>query len=489
MSVEKLPKGWRKLTISKIGKVVTGNTPSKGNPEFFNGNIPWVKPGDVKKSRIVFQTEETLTELGAEKARLIPPGSVIVTCIGDLGNITVAGKELATNQQINSIVVDEKIADFKYIYYWSLTLKGWLIENSTSTTISMVNKSKFENAPVILPPLPEQQRIVAKLDAVFGHLDRVQEKLDRIPELLKNFRQQVLTQAVTGVLTREWREGKEFQNIQNLVDEMLKTKEQLIKSKKIRKEKRLAEIQEDQKLMNIPDEWKYIKIGELSSFINGDRGKNYPNRSEYVSKDGVAFINTGHIEPNGSLDITSMNYISKQKYDSLSGGKIMLGDLVYCLRGATLGKTAVVTQFNKGAIASSLVIIRPIKDLNNWYLYYFLTSPVGKKYIRQYDNGSAQPNLSAENVRNYVIGLPSLEEQEEVVQRVEALFSLADKIESQYQSLKSKIDQIPQAVLAKAFRGELVEQEVKEYVREIGELGMVAEEVGSINYKSIIKKS
>lgn len=111
MMEEKLPKGWEKSTISKIGKVVTGNTPSKGNQEYFNGDIPWVKPGDVKKGRLIFKTEETLTKLGAEKARMLPKGSVIVTCIGDLGNVAVAGKELATNQQINSIVVDESLVD------------------------------------------------------------------------------------------------------------------------------------------------------------------------------------------------------------------------------------------------------------------------------------------------------------------------------------------------------------------------------------------
>ena len=290
--------------------------------------------------------------------------------------------------------------------------------------------------------------------------------------MLKSFRQQVLTKAVTGGLTKEWREGRNLHNTSELEDEILEAKELLIKKKKLKKEKKLTELSEDQKLMTIPSQWLYTKLGKLTAFINGDRGNNYPNRSEYVTEDGVPFINTGHIEPDGSLDISSMNYITEAKYESLSAGKIRHGDLVYCLRGATLGKTAVITQFNKGAIASSLVIIRPFEGLNNWYLYYFLTSSIGRKYIKLYDNGSAQPNLSAENVRNYVIGLPSIEEQEEVVRRVDALFELADKIETRYQSLKANIDQLPQAILAKAFRGELVEQEVKEYGREAGEVMM-----------------
>src|SRR5690606_30831934 len=96
----------------------------------------------------------------------------------------------------------------KYIYYYSLTLKKWLVNNSTSTTISMVNKSVFETAPIIFPPLPEQERIVVKLDKLFAQHEKIKKALDRIPQLLKAFRQQVLTQAVTGKLTEQWREGK-----------------------------------------------------------------------------------------------------------------------------------------------------------------------------------------------------------------------------------------------------------------------------------------
>ncbi|MCF1752348.1 restriction endonuclease subunit S [Mariniradius sediminis] len=429
MSVEKLPKGWRKLTISKIGKVVTGNTPSKSNPEFFNGNIPWVKPGDVKKSRIVFQTEETLTELGAEKARLIPPGSVIVTCIGDLGNITVAGKELATNQQINSIVVDEKIADFKYIYYWSLTLKGWLIENSTSTTISMVNKSKFENAPVILPPLPEQQRIVAKLDAVFGHLDRVQEKLDRIPELLKNFRQQVLTQAVTGELTREWRKGKDF------------------------------------------GEWEETTIGELFEVKTGGT----PRRGvkEYYDGGTIPWVKSGLVK--NELIFEADEFITDLAINDSNVKIFPIDTLLVAMygEGKTRGQVGwlKIEATTNQAIAALVNETMPIHTRT--YVFYYCLSQYND--IRAKAEGGNQPNLNLSKIKEWEISVPPEAEQKEIVSRVDSLFNIADKIESQYQSLKAKIDQMPQAILAKAFRGELVRQEVKEYVREIGELGMVAE--------------
>ena len=107
------------------------------------------------------------------------------------------------------------------------------------------------------------------------------------------------------------------------------------------------------------------------------------------------------------------------------------GDLVYCLRGATLGKTAIITQFEEGAVASSLVIIRLAKAVEPKFAYRFLTSPLGREQIFQFDNGSAQPNLSANNVKKYWIPIPPLAEQRRIVTRVEQLMALVDALETQ----------------------------------------------------------
>ena len=191
--------------MGEIGTIVTGNTPSKKHPEYYNGNIPWVKPGDINKGVIISETKETLTDEGAKQARIIPEGSIMVTCIGNLGNVAIAEKKLTPNQQINSLDISHNYVDKKFGYYCALMLKPWLVENSTSTTTSMVNKRNFEKAPFPLPPLAEQKRIVSKLDSLFGHLEKLKSRLDGIPGLLKDFRQSVLTQAVTGKLTEEWR--------------------------------------------------------------------------------------------------------------------------------------------------------------------------------------------------------------------------------------------------------------------------------------------
>jgi len=124
-----------------------------------------------------------------------------------------------------------------------------------------------------------------------------------------------------------------------------------------------------------------------------------------------------------------MYFITRKKFESLNGGKIQLGDLVYCLRGATFGKTAIVDPYAEGSIASSLMIIRPFAPISNRYMYQYLICPVGRSQIFRFDNGSAQPNLSANSVRLYVYPLPPLPEQHRIVARIDQLMARCDELE------------------------------------------------------------
>ena len=162
----------------------------------------------------------------------------------------------------------------------------------------------------------------------------------------------------------------------------------------------------------VPDKnqnWKWLTLGDVAEFINGDRGKNYPGPLDRVEI-GVPFINTGHIETTGGLSDRKMEYISREKYNQLGSGKVKPGDIVYCLRGSTIGKTA-KNHYSEGAIASSLIIIRANKNINQDFLYYFLISPAGQSLATMNDNGSAQPNLSGRVLASYPLQIPNLKTQ------------------------------------------------------------------------------
>lgn len=180
----------------------------------------------------------------------------------------------------------------------------------------------------------------------------------------------------------------------------------------------------DAESLVLPDGWRWAELGELAEFINGDRGKNYPAPTERVTI-GVPFINTGHITANGRLTEELMDFISWEKFDQLGSGKVRPGDLVYCLRGSTIGKIA-RNHFPNGAIASSLVIIRSRAPDLQEYVFQFLASPIGQRLAQKFDNGSAQPNLSARALSAYKIPLPPIDELTSISA---TLGALDDKIE------------------------------------------------------------
>jgi type I restriction enzyme S subunit len=161
----------------------------------------------------------------------------------------------------------------------------------------------------------------------------------------------------------------------------------------------------------------------LAELINGDRGKNYPSASAFVPS-GVPFINAGHLR-DGIVDSSEMNYITEERFALLGSGRIRHNDILYCLRGS-LGKSAIVTTVARGAIASSLVIIRCSMCCLPRYLYYFLVSPQGQSQTAIYDNGSAQPNLSALNVKKYSVPVAPFNEQNRIVEKLDELLSDLD---------------------------------------------------------------
>ncbi|MCG6330611.1 restriction endonuclease subunit S [Vibrio alginolyticus] len=191
--------------------------------------------------------------------------------------------------------------------------------------------------------------------------------------------------------------------------------------------------------------WRETTLGELADFINGDRGKNYPGVADRVDV-GIPFINTGHILPSGRLTQDDMDYITSEKYNQLGSGKVRPGDIVYCLRGSTIGKTA-RNHYEEGAIASSLVIVRAKPEVNQDYLYYFLTSPAGQQLAKSNDNGSAQPNLSAKTLSKYPLLVPSFEEQQSIVNTLNAI---DNKIEVNTK-LNQTLEEMAQAIFKSWF--------------------------------------
>lgn len=273
----------------------------------------------------------------------------------------------------------------------------------------------------------------------------------------KAMRAKILDLAIRGKLTDQRQEDG---NAWDLLKEIQAEKERLIKEKKIKKEKPLSEIAEEEKPFDIPENWEWVRLGNIAQAINGDRGKNYPKREEYVSS-GIAWINTGHITDDGYLNADKMNYITRDKYDSLRSGKIQRNDLLFCLRGS-FGKVARIEPFYEGAIASSLAIIRLFDTALREYIFIYLKSPQAVNELNKYANGTAQPNLAAKDVLKYLIPLPPLAEQQRIADKVSALFAQLDVIDKAYEEYQ-ELQQIMKAkLLDLAIQGKLTDQRKKD---------------------------
>ena len=175
---QKLPEGWAVCTLKNICKVITGSTPSKSNPSYYGGNIPFYKPADLDFGRYVKNASEYLSEEGMCVSRVVPAGSTAVCCIGTIGKVGYLVNAGTTNQQINCAIPSKAVYD---VFLFYLCSSSWfynnLIRKSSAVTISIVNKSKMEKIEVPLPPLEEQHRIVAKIEEIFAQLDAIETSL------------------------------------------------------------------------------------------------------------------------------------------------------------------------------------------------------------------------------------------------------------------------------------------------------------------------
>lgn len=414
MSEEKLPKGWRLSSLKELFNL------------YYGKGLPTSELTDEG-----FNVYGANGIIGKFNQFLFENPMLIISCRGAASGAihkTTPRSFVTSNSIILDIISHENI-DLDYAKYSMIHAdKSSVI---TGTAQPQITIQLLQNLKLPIAPLPEQQQIVAKLDAVFGHLDRVREKLDRIPELLKNFRQQVLTQAVTGELTREWREGKDLGEWE---------------------QKRLEEFSES-------------KLGKML-----DQAKNKGELTDYLRNINVRWF---------EIDFSDLYQMRIEKSE-LHKYELKFGDVLVC-EGGEPGRAAIWKNQRSNVIfQKALHRIRLSEEVLPEYFLYNLFIDASTETLNELFTGTTIKHLTGKSFAKYEIDLPPKEEQQEIVKRVDVLFGLADKIESQYQSLKSKIDQMPQAILAKAFRGELVDQEVKEYVREVGELGMAAE--GMENY-------
>lgn len=251
--------------------------------------------------------------------------------------------------------------------------------------------------------------------------------------IASDLRQSVLQAAMQGKLTTQKAEDGDARGLLLAIRE---EKEKLIKEKKSKKEKPLAPIADGEIPFDIPENWVWCRLGEIYCVLNGDRGKNYPAKSSLKHEGNIPFISALNLNGYNVAVDDKLLFATQEQYNKLNAGKLKYNDTVLCIRGS-IGKHGRF-QFNVGAISSSLVIIRPYvtQDLAE-YLGFYLDSNIFTLEVTKYNNGTAQPNLAAADLKKFIIPLPPLPEQHRIVARIEALLKEIEELEQTEKELEA----------------------------------------------------
>jgi type I restriction enzyme, S subunit len=314
-----------------------------------------------------------------------------------------------------------EVIDDGYLFYWLKhpAFLEYVISVSHGLNMPRLGTEAGKEAPLVLAPLNEQKRIADKLDTVLAQVDTCRERLDRVPAILKRFRQAVLAAATAGNLTEEWRDLRDADN-------------------------------------QATSNWKDVTLGDLceSSFYGPRFGKDEYTQSHV----GIPTIRTTDMTRDGRIEITKDTPKVVVPKDKVEHFRVQKCDLLVTRTGS-IGVMAVFEDDYVAIPSAYLIRFRFSPQVLSRYVFYCLMAPAGQERLGLSTTAITQPNVNAEAIKRIEIQLPSLDEQYEIVRRVEALFAYADRLEARYTAARAQVERLTPALLTKAFRGELVPQD------------------------------
>lgn len=443
-----LPEGWVWTSLGEISNRIKGKKPKVLGPKSDDLTVPYV---DIE----AFEKKVFKAYTDGKDCPICEPADILIVWDGARCGLVGGGVEGVIGSTLAKLVYYD--LNSAYLFHFLQTQYDLINKNPRGVGIPHIEPIIFWNISFPLPPLNEQYRIVAKLEALLSQGNAAKEHLAKVPPLMKQFRQSVLAAACSGRLTEEWR--KEYPEVEPASELLKRIQEERIKKAKAggrRKRKKqetleLLQIMEIDDVPELPDTWAWIRLGDVNETTSGGT----PKRSNKAYYGGdIPWLKSGELEDN--IITKTEEKITDPGLKNSSAKIFPKGTLLIALYGATVGKTGKLAIES----ATNQAICGIFNDDNvffDQYLWHYLVS-FRNELIRE-SFGGAQPNISQEIIRNLKIPLPSLSEQHVIVERVEQLFKFADEVEHRYQKAKARVDQLTQSILAKAFRGELVPQD------------------------------
>lgn len=414
----KLPENWCWTRMQEIAQWGSGGTPSRKVSEYYNGDISWVKTGELNDDYI-FETEEHITQeaISHSSAKIYPTDTVVIAMYGaTIGKVGILGIPAATNQACACAIVKPS-TDYKYLFYYAQSQKDDFIKKGKGGAQPNISQEiiKFHQFP--LPPLAEQHRIVDRIESLFAKLDEAKEKAQAVVDSFETRKAAILHKAFTGELTAKWREEHGVGM----------------------------------------ESWEKRCINELARPRAG-----YAFDSKEFSNTGYQVVRMGNLYGE-TLDLFRKPvFISEDDVDDsiLNRALIKDGDILITLTGTKYkrdyGYAVCVSSPNKLLVNQRILCLTPFACVERNYLLYYLKSNLFRDVFFSCETGGVnQGNVSSKFVENIEIPIPTFDEQLEITTVLDRTLAHEQQAKEAAEAVLDQIDLMKKSILARAFRGEL----------------------------------
>jgi restriction endonuclease S subunit len=451
VNTDELPEGWTQSTLGELvieGGIFDGPFGSSlKSSDYTDSGVRVIRLENLanlefvgeKRTYISLEKYATLTKHSVREGDVLVgsfmDGAVRVAVLPPLDSLAIAKADCFC------VRPEAMLLDKEYMAYQIGCTQSFesFIEDIHGATRPRITTAQLRKFNVLLPPLAEQRRIVAAVERILDKVNAARARLDRVPTTLKRFRQAVLAAACSGRLTADWRE---------------KNPSTPLAAPPFDPE---AELHDLPALPECPEEWRISTVGGCSKLVQ------YGTSEKADPTGAVPLLRMGNLQ-DGKVVFYDLKFVT----ESLPGLATLLlhqGDLLFNRTNSPelVGKSAVFSGPFRATFASYLIRVRCKPDvLDSQLLCWWINSMWGREWAAKVrTDGVSQSNINGTKLQQMPLLLPPLAEQQEIVKRVSALFARADAIEAKVAAARKRVDTLTQAVLAKAFRGELVPTEAE----------------------------
>ena len=463
-----LPANWVWSTVGEVYDIVGGGTPSTSVSEYWTGNIPWITSADIHGPKDVRPRKRiSATGVSNSTTNLVPAGSLIVVTRVGLGKVAIAPDQLCFSQDSQALVGFGDLLDAKFaLYYLSTAVQIFKYQNR-GTTISGVTKKQLAELPFPIAPLCEQKRIVQKIEELLTQLEAAVDELSQAQAQLKRYRRAVLKAAVTGELTREWREAheNELEPASELLVQILKDRRRSwgegVNSGKPKQNYREPRTLETTDRPGLPSLWIWASLESVGEAIAG-----YAFKSKLFSEHGKhQVVKMANIKM-GILDLSERPaFVDDADPEVLKKFSLRSGDLLVTLTGTRkkrdYGFVVTLEQPTRSLLLNQRIArLRPYRPILPRYLQIVMQDPVYRDRFFSHETGNVgQGNVGMAAITVEPVAIAPLAEQHKIVSEFERLTSIIHALEQTIDLAFKKADRVRQSILKDAFEGKLVPQD------------------------------